>query len=89
MKNCSNQPTYFLVLSLKQQSHSSVYVKRAPDVLKKMQNSTYARRTSEARPKRVTSTLGTLGVRPERVAVRRLKSSCVSCAFGIKKNKHA
>ena len=34
---------------LKQQSHSSVEVKRAPGVLKKLQNSTYVRHTFKAR----------------------------------------
>ena len=44
-------------------------MKCAPGVLKKLQNLTYARRTSETRSKRVTSTLaGTLGVLPVRVA---------------------
>ena len=46
-------------------------------MLKKLPNSTYARRTSETRSKLFTSTLGTLGVCPVRVAVRRLNSSRV------------
>ena len=39
--------------------------------VEKLQNSTYARHTSETRSKRVTSTLCTFGVRPARVAVCR------------------
>ena len=46
-------------------------MKRAPGVLKKLQISTYARRTSETRPRRVMRALGTLGVRPARVAKSR------------------
>ena len=55
-------------IGLKQQLHISVSVKCAPGVLKKLQNSTYARHTSETRSKRVTSTLCTLRVRPACVA---------------------
>ena len=67
MKNCSNQPTYFLVLSLKQQSHSSVYVKRAPDVLKKNAKfhirQTHVRGTSKARYEHVGYAWCTSGAR--------------------------
>ena len=49
-----------------------------------MQNSTYARRTSEARLKRVMFEFGKFGVRLMLVAERHLKSVRILCAFGLK-----
>ena len=51
-------------------THQRISETRAGRV-EKLQNSTYARHTSETRSKLVTSTLCTLGVRPARVAVCR------------------
>ena len=51
-------------------THKRISETRAGRV-EKIQISTYARRTSETRPRRVKRALGTLGVRPARVAKSR------------------
>ena len=51
-------------------THQRISETRAGRV-EKIANSSHARRTSETRSKLATSALGTLGVRPARVAVRR------------------
>ena len=51
--------------------------------VEKIVNCTDARRMSETRSKPVRSTLGTLGIRPVRVAVGRLKSPLSAYAMNL------